>query len=127
MRNEGFKELFRRYEGNPILIPENWPYKVGAVFNPGAIKFDDGILLLVRVEDKQGYSHLTIAKSRDGKTDWQVNPAPALTADSKFGEHSTLNFEKSLINEVQARYLEQDVLSHSLINQLTKDSSAMVV
>jgi len=67
MNNENFKEYFKRYEGNPILTLENWPYKVGAVFNPGAIKFNDEILLLVRAEDKQGYSHLTIAKSKDGK------------------------------------------------------------
>ncbi|MBM3701545.1 MAG: glycosidase, partial [Actinobacteria bacterium] len=35
MSNEGFKELFKRYEGNPILTPEDWPYEAGAVFNPG--------------------------------------------------------------------------------------------
>ena len=40
MNNENFEEYFKRYEGNPILTLENWPYKVGAVFNPGAIKFN---------------------------------------------------------------------------------------
>jgi predicted GH43/DUF377 family glycosyl hydrolase len=86
MNNKNFKEYFKRYEGNPILTPDNWPYKVGAVFNPGAIKSNDEILLLVRVEDRQGYSHLTIAKSKDGKTDWKINPGPALTAEPEFGE-----------------------------------------
>ena len=86
MNNENFKEYFKRYEGNPILIPENWPYIVGAVFNPGAIKFNDEILLLVRAEDRQGYSHLTIAKSKDGKTNWKIGPGPALTAKPEFGE-----------------------------------------
>lgn len=86
MNNENFEEYFKRYKGNPILTPENWPYKVGAVFNPGAIKFNDEILLLVRAEDKQGYSHLTIAKSKDGKTNWQINSVPALTAEPEFGE-----------------------------------------
>ena len=86
MNNENFEEYFKRYEGNPILTPENWPYKAGAVFNPGAIKFKDEILLLVRVEDKQGYSHLTIVKSKDGKTNWQINSEPALTAEPEFGE-----------------------------------------
>jgi predicted GH43/DUF377 family glycosyl hydrolase len=32
--------LFRRYEGNPILTPADWPYPVNAVFNPGAIEHD---------------------------------------------------------------------------------------
>jgi len=86
MNNKNFEELFKRYKGNPILTLENWPYKVGSVFNPGAIKFNDEILLLVRVEDKQGYSHLTIAKSKDGKTNWQITPVPTLKAEQKFGE-----------------------------------------
>lgn len=81
-----FEELFKRYEGNPILTPENWPYGVGSVFNPGATKFNDEILLLVRVEDRQGYSHLTVAKSKDGKTNWQINSEPALAAEPEFGE-----------------------------------------
>jgi predicted GH43/DUF377 family glycosyl hydrolase len=81
-----FEEIFKRYEGNPILTSEDWPYEAASVFNPGAIKFKDEILLLVRVEDKQGYSHLTIAKSKDGKTNWQINPKPALAAEERFGE-----------------------------------------
>ncbi|MDP2967095.1 MAG: glycosidase [bacterium] len=86
MNKKKFEELFKRYEGNPILTPENWPYKVASVFNPGAIKFNDEILLLVRVEDGQGYSHLTIAKSKDGKTNWQINSEPTLAAEPNFGE-----------------------------------------
>jgi len=81
-----FEEIFKRYEGNPILTSEDWPYKVASVFNPGAIKFNDEFLLLVRVEDKQGYSHLTIAKSKDGKTNWQINSEPTLVAEPNFGE-----------------------------------------
>ncbi|MCX6813802.1 MAG: glycosidase [Candidatus Azambacteria bacterium] len=86
MDKKKFEELFKRYEGNPILTPENWPYKVASVFNPGAIKFNDEILLLVRVEDMQGYSHLTIAKSKNGKTNWQIDSKPILTAEPNFGE-----------------------------------------
>ena len=86
MNKKKFEELFKRYEGNPILTVEDWPYKVASVFNPGAIKFNDEILLLVRVEDKQGYSHLTIAKSKDGKTNWQINSEPTLAAEPNFGE-----------------------------------------
>ena len=80
------KKLFKRYEGNPILTAENWPYEVGSVLNPGAIKFNDEILLLVRVKDMQGYSHLTVAKSKDGKTNWQIDSKPTLEAEPDFGE-----------------------------------------
>jgi len=79
-------ELFRRYEGNPILTPDRWPYKVNAVFNPGAAKFKDETLLLVRVEDRQGFSHLTLAKSGDGKTNWQISSEPTLKSDRSIGE-----------------------------------------
>ncbi len=81
-----FEGLFKRYERNPILTKDDWCYKVGSVFNPGAVKFNDEILLLVRVEDKQGYSHLTKAISRNGKTNWQVNEKPILEADMTKGE-----------------------------------------
>jgi len=97
-----FEEIFRHYEGNPILTPENWPYKVGSVFNPGAVKFNDEVLLLVRVEDKQGYSHLTIARSKDGKTNWQINSEPALAAEPKFGE-AVFGLEDPRIVWIEAR------------------------
>jgi len=76
------QSLFQRYEKNPILSPEQWPYTVNTVFNPGATKFDGETLLLVRVEDMRGFSHLTIARSKDGKTDWRIEPQPALKPDS---------------------------------------------
>lgn len=86
MKTEKGKELFTRYKKNPILKPSMWPYPVGAVFNPGAVKFNDEVLLLVRTEDRRGYSHLSIARSKDGRTDWRIDPKPALEADPAFNE-----------------------------------------
>jgi len=78
--------LFKRYAGNPILTPEIWPYPANAVMNPGAIKLNNETLLLVRVEDMRGFSHLTVARSSDGFTNWQIDPAPTLEADETSGE-----------------------------------------
>ena len=86
MNRERCPELFKRYEGNPILTAEIWPYRAGTVLNPGAIKFNDEVLLLVRVKDRQGYSHLTCARSKDGKTNWQIDLKPTLEADRSEGE-----------------------------------------
>jgi len=87
MKTERWKELFVRYDGNPILKPSMWPYSVGAVFNPGAVKlFGNEVLLLVRAEDRKGYSHLSIARSKDGRTGWRIDPTPALEADPAFNE-----------------------------------------
>lgn len=78
--------LFRRYEGNPILTPRNWPYPANSVFNPGAAQVDGETLLLVRVEDMRGFSHLTVARSWDGRTNWVVDPEPALEPDPNVRE-----------------------------------------
>ena len=86
MLKNGLDEIFKRYEGNPILTAQNWPYPASSVFNPGATKFNDETLLLVRVEDRQGYSHLTKAVSNDGKTNWQIDSQPTLVPDERKGE-----------------------------------------
>lgn len=78
--------LFKKFDGNPILTPEDWPYPTNAVFNPGAAKLNAETLLLVRVEDMRGFSHLTVARSTDGFTDWQVDPTPTLEADQSSRE-----------------------------------------
>ena len=61
-------ELFVRYEDNPILSVEDWPYDVNAVFNAAAGLVDGKTLLLLRAEDFRGISHLTTARSADGIT-----------------------------------------------------------
>lgn len=78
--------LFRRYEGNPILTRRDWPYPANAVFNPGTVESGGRTLLLCRVEDLRGYSHLTVAVSPDGRSGWEVSPQPALEPDPSHGE-----------------------------------------
>ena len=71
--------LFRRHPRNPILSAADWPYPVNSVFNCGATRLADGTtLLLCRVEDRSGRSHLCAARSRDGVTGWEIDPAPTL-------------------------------------------------
>ncbi|MCK5473355.1 MAG: glycosidase, partial [Planctomycetes bacterium] len=43
-------------------------------------------LLLIRVEDMRGFSHLTAARSADGFTNWQIDPAPTMEADQNSRE-----------------------------------------
>lgn len=73
--------LFRRYEGNPILTPSQWPYPINAVMNPAAIKHNGETLLLNRVEDLRGFSHFCSARSADGLTNWRIDPEPTMLAD----------------------------------------------
>lgn len=67
-------ELFRRYGGNPILTAADWPYTVNAVFNPGVARVGNETVLLVRVEDRSGLSHLCVARSADGLEGWTIDP-----------------------------------------------------
>lgn len=75
-------ELFHRHKLNPILTATDWPYPIHSVFNPGAALLSDGTtLLLCRVEDRRGQSHLCAARSVNGVDDWQIDPHPTLTPD----------------------------------------------
>ena len=80
MNNERV-ELFHRHPGNPILTAAHWPYPVHSVFNPGATLLADGTtLLLCRVEDRRGHSHLCAARSANGADDWHIDQQPTLMA-----------------------------------------------
>jgi predicted GH43/DUF377 family glycosyl hydrolase len=76
--NELSGGLFHRYAGNPILTPNRWPYPINAVMNTGAAEVDGTTVLLCRVEDRRGLSHLTVARSRDGFSNWVVDDHPLL-------------------------------------------------
>jgi predicted GH43/DUF377 family glycosyl hydrolase len=76
--------LFTRYVGNPILGRKDWPYPVNSVFNAGATRLADGdTLLLCRVEDRRGLSHLCAARSANGIDGWQIDPQPTLMSNAK--------------------------------------------
>jgi predicted GH43/DUF377 family glycosyl hydrolase len=75
-------ELFHRHKLNPILTAADWPYPVNSVFNPGATLLQDGTtLLLCRVEDRRGHSHLCAARSVNGVDEWKIDPTPTLFPD----------------------------------------------
>jgi predicted GH43/DUF377 family glycosyl hydrolase len=74
-------ELFQRYRGNPLLSPERWPYAANAVMNAGAAQVNGSTVLLCRVEDRRGISHLTVARSQNGVSNWVVDDTPLLAPD----------------------------------------------
>jgi len=75
-------ELFTRHKLNPILTAADWPYQVNSVFNPAATLLKDGTtLLLCRVEDRTGLSHLSAARSANGIDNWQIDSVPTLLGE----------------------------------------------
>ncbi len=74
--------LFTRSAKNPILTAQDWPYPAHTVFNPGATRLKDGTtLLLCRVEDFRGISHLTVARSKNGVDGWEIDKVPTMFPD----------------------------------------------
>lgn len=83
-----YKELFRRYQYNPILTAKDWPYPANTVLNPAATIFNGKVLLLARVEDRRGFSHLTKAVSDDGISNWVIDKTPTLAPDPDHPEEA---------------------------------------
>lgn len=74
-------DIFTRHPANPILTADSLPYRANSVFNPGAGRVGGDTLLLVRVEDLRGISHLIAARSADGVTDWRFDAQPLIAPD----------------------------------------------
>lgn len=94
-------ELFSRSPANPVLSVADWPYPASTVFNPAATMVDGETVLLCRVEDRRGISHLTVARSADGVTGWRVDRKPLITADDH-GHASRWGVEDPRVTRVDA-------------------------
>ena len=60
------RDIMHRYDGNPILTLHDLPYLCNTVFNGTPVKLDGEYIILLRVEGQQGYSYLSLARSKDG-------------------------------------------------------------
>src|SRR5918997_1369838 len=49
--------------------------------NAGAAEVEGSTVLLCRVEDRRGLSHLTVARSRNGFSNWVVDEKPLIESD----------------------------------------------
>jgi predicted GH43/DUF377 family glycosyl hydrolase len=73
-------ELFQRHADNPIITARDLPYAANAVFNPASVVVEGETILLLRVEDRRGFSHLTVARSENGLSGWRIDPEPTFPA-----------------------------------------------
>jgi len=81
IKDNSYPELFKRSSKNPIITSEDLPYPAHTIFNPAATIFENNTLLLTRVEDRQGFSHLTKAISKDGESNWIFDKSPTIKAE----------------------------------------------
>lgn len=100
-KNMSGNELFRRHPNNPILSVDDWPYPANSVFNAAAVAFDERILLLSRVEDFRGISHLTAARSRNGVDSWEIDKEPTLRPEPEHHPEEVWGIEDPRITWVE--------------------------
>ena len=98
-------ELFRRHPDNPILSSSHLPYQVNTVFNAGATQVGDDIVLLMRVEDRRGISHFSVARSSDGISNWRIEERPSIMPDPDSYPEEIWGIEDSRITYLKEKSL----------------------
>jgi len=97
-----YETLLLRHPANPILRATDWPYPAHTVFNPGATLLRDGTtLLLCRVEDRRGHSHLCAARSANGIDGWVIDKEPTLLPDPEHHPEELWGIEDPRITFVE--------------------------
>lgn len=94
-------EVFARCRLNPILTYQDMPCPCQAVFNPGAVLIDGETLLLLRVEDMEGVSHLTVARSADGVSDWRIEEEALLSPAHDAGPYEEFGCEDPRVTRIE--------------------------
>jgi predicted GH43/DUF377 family glycosyl hydrolase len=96
---------FKRYDGNPILSRGDVPYSCNTVFNAAACKYNDKYILLLRVEDLSGHSHLTLAHSHDGYS-FRIDPKPWIMPSQEpfYKIYELYGVEDPRITKIESRY-----------------------
>ena len=72
------KEPFIRSSSNPLITIHDLPIAANAVFNPGVVELNGDVLLLLRIEDRQGISQIRVARSKNGIDGWRIDDKPLL-------------------------------------------------
>jgi predicted GH43/DUF377 family glycosyl hydrolase len=120
--------LFERHPKNPILSARDWPYPAHTVFNAGATLLRDGTtLLLCRVEDRRGHSHLCAARSQNGVDGWVIDAQPTMIPEPELHHEELWGIEDPRITWVDE--LSQYVIAYTAFSKngpgvalaLTKD------
>jgi len=71
------KNVARRFEGNPTITLADLPFQAADIHNAGAVKHNGEYVLLVTVENLQGYCSIYRARSRGGRQ-FEIDPEPIL-------------------------------------------------
>ncbi|MFB3926142.1 MAG: glycosidase [Syntrophales bacterium] len=100
--------IFTRHEKNPILTIDDLSFDAHAILNPGATEHDGDIVLLVRIEDNDGFSSIHVARSKDGISNWKIDSKAILQrgeAGWRYEEWGCEDARVTYIPEMMAWYI----------------------
>lgn len=110
------KQLFNRCEKNPIITIADLPISATSVLNPGATEYNDEVVLLLRVESNDGTSSIYAAFSKNGVSDWRIEPRPLLRrgeAGWRYEEWGCEDARITYIEDLKAYYITYTAYSPS--------------
>jgi predicted GH43/DUF377 family glycosyl hydrolase len=100
------QRVIRRYDGNPILTPDDIPYPVETVHNAGVTKVDGRYVMLFRAHRANGRCVLGLAESEDGfKFTPRPEPFMVPASDGVFAEYEAFGVEDPRITFLDGEYL----------------------
>jgi predicted GH43/DUF377 family glycosyl hydrolase len=76
-----YEPPFTRYGIAPLITPSDLPFHSNGVLNPGVAELDGEVVLLLRIEDRQGLSHIRCARSANGVDGWCIAEEALLEPD----------------------------------------------
>lgn len=100
------KRILHRYQGNPVIKPEDFPVTMRAVYNSAAIKKADGkYVMLCRVNQLNHRTLLWGADSADG-LNWTLRPEPFQMPDTPIWQKTASSvYYDPRITWIDGRYL----------------------
>jgi len=100
------KPIVARFDGNPILTPEDIPYPVVTVHNAGVTRHAGRYVMLFRSHRDNGRSILGLADSDDG-FHFVARPEPFITpaTEGAFAEYEAFGCEDARICAIDGEYL----------------------
>jgi len=94
--------IFVRQGRGPIIVPDHLPFELDAVFNPGVAEVDGEVVLLLRIEDRQGISQIRVARSKNGVDGWRIADHPLLEPDLPEYPFEEWGCEDARITQIEA-------------------------
>ena len=99
------RDIVHRWEGNPIITLDDVPFAVSDICNAGAIKLPDRYVLLVTIQNQEGYYSIYRAVSDDGYSfDVDATPLMAPTTEGPDAEYDDQGVLDPRVTQLEGIY-----------------------